>query len=66
MAFYNKKEQLYLETVVSVVGLATSLLQAKDEIQFPRNEERDRVALQSVMCARKSLTSAEAWYSNIE
>ena len=38
MIFYNKKEQLYLETDVLHVGLRVSLLQGRDEMQFPRDE----------------------------
>ena len=36
MAFYNGKEQLYLETDALDVSLGASLLQGKGELQFPR------------------------------
>ena len=46
MAFYNEKEQLYLETeYVSVVSLGASLLNMRNGMQFPRNEAPDNTAL---------------------
>ena len=38
MAFYDEKQQLYLETVASGISLGENLLQARDGIQFLRNE----------------------------
>ena len=41
MAFYNEKQQLYLETNASDVRLGASLLQAWDWMWFPRDEASD-------------------------
>ena len=38
MVFYSEKEQLYLETDTSGVGIGESLQQVRDVMQFPRNE----------------------------
>ena len=66
MNFYNKKEQLYLETDASIVELGNGLLQVGDEVQFPKDEAPDNSTLQPIGFASKSLTSAETCYSNIE
>ena len=66
MAFYNEKEQLYLETDPSDIGLGASLLQARGRMQFPRNEAPNNSAQQPIVFASKSLMSAETHYSNIE
>ena len=62
----NEKQQLYLETDALAVGLGASLLQAREGIQFPTNEATDNAVLWPVAFASKSLTIAEAHYSNIE
>ena len=56
MAFYNEKEQLYLETDVFDVVLGATLLQARDKIRFLRNETPDNAALWAITFASKSLT----------
>ena len=61
-----QKEQLYLQTDVSGVGLRTRFPQASDTVQFPRKKALNNAALQPKMFARKSLTSTETWYSIIE
>ena len=66
MAFYNKKEQLYLEKDVLGVSLGVSLLQASDRMQFPRNETPNNVVLWPIVFANKNLTSAETDHSSIE
>ena len=66
MTFYNEKEQLYLEQDVLGVGLAASLLQVRDGMQFTRNEAPDSVALWPKAFASKSITSAGTHCSNIE
>ena len=66
MAFYNEKEQLYLETDVSGVSLRASLLPVRDKMWLPRNKAPDNAALWTVAFVSKSLISAEIWYSNIE
>ena len=45
MAFYNKGEQLYLETYASGVHLAASLLQVRDVLWLPKKEALNNVAL---------------------
>ena len=66
MAFYNKKEQLYLESNVSAVGLGTSVLQVRDRMWFPRNKALDNAVLWPIAFVNKSFASAETHYSNIE
>ena len=66
MAFYYEKEQLYVETNDSGVGLGASVLQAKDDLQFPSNEAPGKAVLWPVISVIKSLTSAETHHSNIE
>ena len=66
MAFYNEEGQLYLEIDASFFSLGARLLQVRDGWQFPRNEDPDNVALQSIAFMTKSLTSAEMHYSSIE
>ena len=62
LAFYDKKDLLYLETDALGVGLAASLLQVRDRMQFPENEALDNAALQSIAFRSKSLTRAETQY----
>ena len=57
MTFYNEKEQLYLETDASGVGLGASPLQARDGMWF---------STVANTIHKQSLTSAETHYSNIE
>ena len=66
MAFYNEKEQLYLETDVSGVGLGAGLLQVRDDMQFSRNEVPDNAVLWPVAFMTKGITSTKTCYSNIE
>ena len=49
MAFFNEKEQLYLETDVSGVSLKATLLQARDGMQFPKDEASNNMALQPIV-----------------
>ena len=66
MTFYNEKEQLYPDTDILGSGLGESLPQARNRMQFPRNEAPDNIALQPTALASKSLISTENCYSNIE
>ena len=66
MAFYNEKEQLYLETAVLGVGLEGSVLPARDRMWFSRNEAHDRAALLSIAFTSKSMVSAETHFGNAE
>ena len=66
IAFYNEKEQLFLETDVSGMGLGPSLLQVRDGVWFQSNEMTDNTVLQPIAVASKSLTSIETCYSNID
>ena len=47
MALYREREQLYLETEMDSlgVGIIASLLQARDSMQFPKNEAPKILAL---------------------
>ena len=54
MVFYNEKEQLYLETDASGVGLGASVLHMRDRMWFPRNEAPDRSVLWQIVFASKS------------
>ena len=45
MAFYNEKEELYLETDVLGVSLRASFLQVRDGKWFPKDEAPENVAL---------------------
>ena len=47
--FYNKSEQLYLETHISGVSLRPSFLQVRNGMPFPRNEAPDNAALWPVV-----------------
>ena len=64
MAFYNDKQQLYLETDTLGVSLGASLLQIGDGMLFSRNDAPDNAALQPITFMSKTLTSAETCYSN--
>ena len=66
MAFYNKKEQLYLETNVLGVSSGVHLLKMRDIIWFLRNEASDNAVLWPITFASKSLTSTENCYKKIE
>ena len=53
-AFYNEKEQLHLERDVLDVDHRASLLQARNGMQFPRNEAPNNAALWSkAFCKQK-------------
>ena len=45
MVFYNEKKQLYLEIDALGIGIGTSLLQVKDEMQFPMDKVPNNVLL---------------------
>ena len=66
MAFYNKKEQLYLEIDALGIALEAGLLQMRDDMQFLRNEAPDNAELQLIAFTSKSFISAETHNSNIE
>ena len=59
MAFYNEKEQLYLEADAFGVSQAVSLLQVRDGIQYRRNEAPDNASLWPVAFTSKSSTNVE-------
>ena len=48
------------------LGLGTSLLQAMDGEQFPRNEASNNTVLWPLVCAGISLTSAKNHYGNVK
>ena len=66
ISIYNEKHLLYLETDASGVSLEAHLLQARDGMQFPRNETPDNAVLWPIAFTTKSLKSAEIYYSNKE
>ena len=66
MAFYNLKEQLFLETDMLGVGLGARLLHMRDGMQFPRNKACSNAALWPISFTSKSLIRAETCYNNIE
>ena len=66
MAFYNEKEQLYLETYASGVSLGASCLHMRDDMWVPRNEAPKNAVLWPIVFKSKSSTSMETHYSNIE
>ena len=53
-AFYSEKEQLYLATDVSGLGLGASLLQVWDRMQFPKNEVPKNAVLQPIPLQAKA------------
>ena len=60
------KKKLYLKTDASCIGLGTSLLQLRDDLQFPWDEAPDNRALHPTAFASKSLTSKEMRYDKTE
>ena len=66
MTFYNKKQQLYLDTDVLGVILRASLLHVRDKISLPRNEAANNAALYPIPFTSKRLTSTEICFGNIE
>ena len=66
MTFYKEKEQLYLETDMLGVGLQVSLSQERDQMQFPKEQAPDNMALQPIAFICKSLISVGTWYNNIK
>ena len=59
MAFYNKKEQLYLGTDASGIVLGARHQHVRDRMWFPRNQAPDNSTLWPVAFTSKSLTSME-------
>ena len=49
MALYNEKEQACLETDTMGVSPGASILQAKDRMQFPKDEAPVNMALWSIL-----------------
>ena len=43
--FYNEKEQQYLDTDASGIGLRAGLLQVRGGMQFPKDEEHNNSVL---------------------
>ena len=66
MVFHNEKEQLYLGRDALGVGLGAGLLKVRDGMQFQRNEAPNNAALWPIVFMKKSLTSTETQYTNIE
>ena len=64
--FYYERKQLLLETDMSTIRLGAGLQQARDGVEFSKEEAPDNSALWSKTFAGKSLTSNETHYSNIE
>ena len=65
-ALYNEKEQLYLETDASDIGLDASLLQVRDGIQLSRNGALQNKVLWPIAFASKSLTYMETHHTRYE
>ena len=63
MAFYNEKEQMYLETDASGDGLEASLLQVRDGMKFLRYKPNENAALQLIAFESNSITNAETHYA---
>ena len=59
MAFYQEREELYMETNPSDEGLGAHLLQVRNRMWFPQNEAPVKTTLQPIVLASKSLTIAE-------
>ena len=58
MAFYNEKEQLYLETYVLGVGLGACFQQVGDRMQFQKDEAPNNMTLWPIPFTSKRMTSA--------
>ena len=65
MEFYNKKEELHLETDVSGVGLRASLLKVKDGIQF-LGDEAPGMCRDSLQQHRKRSIGHTIWARKIQ
>ena len=66
MKFYGDTKPLYLETDASGIGLGTTLLQTRYGTTCPEDIARDNTIMRPITSAKKSLTSSEQRYSNIE
>ena len=60
MAFYNEKEQLYIEGDILSAGLGPNPLQMRDSMSFPRNEAPNNAVLQTIAFMSKTLTKQKA------
>ena len=63
---YDTPKPLYLETDASSISLGAGLLQVRDGMSCWQDKVLKNTALCPVSFARKSISSAEWWYSNIE
>ena len=66
MKFYDDTKLLYLETDASGIGLETTLLQLRDNMNCPKDTAPDKTIIHPIAFASKSLTGAEQRYSNIK
>ena len=56
MKFYDETKPLFIETDVSWVGLAATLLQTRSNTSSPKDEALDNIILRPIAYASKSLT----------
>ena len=66
MKCYDETKSLYIETDTSGVVLGAALLQTRSNTSSPMDEAPDNSILRLIAFARKSLTSTENRYRNIE
>ena len=66
MNFYDETKLLYLETDASGVRLGAVLLQTRNGTSCQRDKVPNNNILRPITFARKSLSSAERRYGNIE
>ena len=66
MKFFDKKEQLYLETDVFEVGLRAGLLQVRKEMNCLKHTPPGNSIVRPIAYMMKGSSSAETCYSNTE
>ena len=59
MKYYDVRKPLYLETDTSKVGLGTTLLQVRDNLNCGYDKVPDNAMLKPITFASKSLSSTE-------
>ena len=64
--FYDDTKPLYLEKDASGIGLRAGLLQTRNGTSCLRDMSPDNNKVRTITYARKSLSSTEKRYSNIE
>ena len=66
MKFYNASRTLHLETDASGVSIGAGFLQVRDSMNCVDDEVSDNATLYLIASTRKSISSAQWHYSNIE